>query len=81
MEPEAKVNEHSFFDEGSTIAERARVGMKGALQEFVHAIRQNRHPEPGPEESLESQAIIEQAYRQWGRQGDLNDPGPLRFPG
>jgi phthalate 4,5-cis-dihydrodiol dehydrogenase len=81
MEPEAKGNEDSFFDEGSTIAERARVGMKGALQEFVHAIRQNRLPEPGPEESLESQAIIEQAYRRWGRQGDLNDPGPLRFPG
>jgi predicted dehydrogenase len=79
-EPGAKVNESSFFDERSTIAERARVGMKGALQEFISAIRQNRLPEPGPEESLESQAIIEQAYRQWGRQEDPNDPGPPYFP-
>jgi phthalate 4,5-cis-dihydrodiol dehydrogenase len=79
-EPETKVNENSFFNEGSTIAERARVGMKGALQEFVNAIRQNRLPEPGPEESLESQAIIEQAYRQWGGPADSNGPAPIHFP-
>jgi predicted dehydrogenase len=79
-EPEAKVNENSFFNEGSTIAERARVGMKGALQEFVNAIRQNRLPEPGPEESLKSQAIIEQAYRQWGGPAGPNGPPRTHFP-
>jgi predicted dehydrogenase len=67
FESEASTTERSFFREGSTIAERALVGMKGAIQEFVDAVHQIRLPNPIPEESLRSQSIIEQAYIQWHR--------------
>ena len=63
LESEAKGGRKSFFLPGSTIAERALIGMKGAIQEFVDAIRQKRRPDPLPDESLESQAIVEQAYQ------------------
>jgi predicted dehydrogenase len=65
VQTEMGTEEKSFFAEESTIAERALVGMRGALQEFVDAIRQNRSPDPLPEESLISQAIIEEAYQKW----------------
>jgi phthalate 4,5-cis-dihydrodiol dehydrogenase len=64
LESRTKGGKKSFFLPGSTIAERALVGMKGAIQEFVDAIRQQRLPDPLPDESLKSQAIVEQAYRQ-----------------
>jgi len=57
------VRQDSFFQEGSTIAERALVGMKGAVQEFVDAIRQKRLPDPAPFDSIVSQAIIEWSYQ------------------
>jgi predicted dehydrogenase len=57
--------EQSFFQAESTIAERALVGMKCAMQEFVDAICQNRSPDPQAEETLISQAIIEEAYEKW----------------
>jgi len=63
LESETKEARKSFFLPGSTIAERALIGMKGAIQEFVDAIRQKRRPDPLPDESLESQAIVEQAYQ------------------
>lgn len=63
LESETKGGRKSFFPPGSTIAERALIGMKGAIQEFVDAIRQKRLPDPLPDESLESQAIVEQAYQ------------------
>jgi phthalate 4,5-cis-dihydrodiol dehydrogenase len=65
VQTETGTQETSFFPEESTIAERALVGMRGALQEFVDAIRQNRSPNPLPEASLTSQALIEQAYRKF----------------
>jgi predicted dehydrogenase len=55
--------QRSCFDEGSSIAERALVGMTSALKEFVGAIRESRRPNPSPDESLVSQRLIEQAYR------------------
>jgi len=63
FESEAKTVARTFFQDGSTIAERALVGIQGAIQEFVDSIRQGRLPEPRPEESLTSQSIIEEAYR------------------
>lgn len=54
--------QRSCFDEGTSIAERALVGMTSALKEFVAAIRESRGPNPSPDESLVSQRIIEQAY-------------------
>jgi phthalate 4,5-cis-dihydrodiol dehydrogenase len=65
VQSETGGHEKSFFPDQWTIAERALVGMRGALQEFVDAIRQNRFPDPLPEESLTSQALIEQAYRKF----------------
>jgi phthalate 4,5-cis-dihydrodiol dehydrogenase len=65
FESEARTRERSFFQDGSTIAERALVGMQGAIQEFVDAVCQRRLPNPIPEESLRSQSIIEQAYSRW----------------
>ena len=53
----------SCFDDGTSIAERALVGMTSALKEFVAAIRESRPPNPSPDESLVSQRIIEQAYQ------------------
>src|SRR5262249_51355058 len=67
FESEAKTRARAFFQEGSTLAERALVGIRGAIQEFVDSIRQGRFPDPRPEESLTSQLIIEQAYDQWQR--------------
>ena len=66
VQSETDVDKKSFFPEPSTIAERALIGIKGAVQEFLDAIRQDRPPDPSPEESLISQAIIEEAYRNWG---------------
>lgn len=54
--------QHSCFDEGTSIAGRALVGMTSALKEFVAAIRENRCPNPSPDESLASQRLIERAY-------------------
>jgi predicted dehydrogenase len=54
--------QRSCFDEGSSIAERALVGMTSALKEFVAAIREGRCPNPLADESLVSQRLIEQAY-------------------
>jgi predicted dehydrogenase len=54
--------QRSCFDEGTSIAERALVGMTSALKEFVGAIRESRCPNPAPDESLVSQRLIEQAY-------------------
>lgn len=65
IQSKTNTGEQPFFAEQSTIAERALVGMTGALQEFVDAIRQNRLPDPPPEESLTSQAMIEEAYQKW----------------
>jgi predicted dehydrogenase len=55
--------QRSCFDEGTSIAGRALVGMTSALKEFVAAIREDRCPNPSPDESLASQRLIEQAYR------------------
>jgi hypothetical protein len=55
--------QRSCFDGGTSIAERALVGMTSALKEFVAAIRESRRPDPSPDESLVSQRLIEQAYR------------------
>jgi phthalate 4,5-cis-dihydrodiol dehydrogenase len=49
IQSDTNTGQRSFFPEQSTIAERALVGMRGALQEFVDAIRQNRLPDPPPE--------------------------------
>lgn len=65
FESGTKKTARTFFQDGSTIAERALVGIRGAIQEFVDSIRQGRFPNPRPEESLASQLIIEQAYDQW----------------
>ena len=79
------------FDETLSIAERALEGMKGALAEFIAAVRENREPFLKPEESLTSQSIIEQAYRLWeiqlkgairptptvGSQQEMTQPKPL----
>jgi predicted dehydrogenase len=65
LESQAKTIARTFFQDGSTIAERALVGIRGAIREFVDSIRQGRFPDPRPEESLASQLIIEQAYDQW----------------
>jgi predicted dehydrogenase len=54
--------QRSCFDEGTSIAERALVGMTSALKEFVAAIQESRRPDPSPDESLVSQRLIEQAY-------------------
>ena len=54
--------QRSCFDEATSIAERALVGMTSALKEFVAAIRENRSPNPSADESLVSQRLIEQAY-------------------
>ena len=54
--------QRSCFDEGTSIAERALVGMTSALKEFLAAIRETRCPNPSADESLVSQRIIEQAY-------------------
>jgi len=50
------------FEEGTSIGERALVGMTSALKEFVAAIRESRPPNPSPDESLPSQRLIELAY-------------------
>jgi predicted dehydrogenase len=71
--------EKSFFREGSTIAERALIGMKGALQEFVDSIRQKRLPDPVPQESLKSQAIVEQAYQLAKESSSPNSSRRLRL--
>ena len=62
LETGNECQQRSCFDEGTSIAERALVGMTGALKEFVTAIRESRGPDPLPEESLVSQRLIEQAY-------------------
>jgi phthalate 4,5-cis-dihydrodiol dehydrogenase len=67
LESETKGIKQSFFQPGSGVAERALIGMKGAIQEFVDAIRQKRLPDPPADESLKSQAIVEQAYQQFSR--------------
>jgi predicted dehydrogenase len=54
--------QRSCFDDGTSIAERALVGMTSALKEFVAAIRESRRPNPSADESLVSQRIIEHAY-------------------
>jgi len=61
------VHEKRFFQEGTSIAERALTGMTGAVHEFVSAIRQQRPPVPDPLGSLESQALIEEAYSKFGK--------------
>ena len=55
--------ENVAFSSQSTIAERALVGMRGALSEFVRAVEEGREPDPRPELALRSQRIIERAYR------------------
>ena len=55
----------AFFPKDSSTSERALVGMKGAIIEFIRAVEEERHPDPAPEDSLTSQALIEHAYRHW----------------
>jgi phthalate 4,5-cis-dihydrodiol dehydrogenase len=62
IETDNGCQQRSCFDEGTSIAERALVGMTSALKEFVAAIRERRCPNPSPDESLVSQRLIEQAY-------------------
>jgi predicted dehydrogenase len=63
LETGNECQQRSCFDEGTSVAERALVGMTSALREFVAAIRADRHPDPAPEESLVSQRLVEQACR------------------
>ncbi|MEW5977688.1 MAG: Gfo/Idh/MocA family oxidoreductase [Acidobacteriota bacterium] len=56
------LRQQDCFAKGSSIAVRALVGMRAALEEFVAAVSQGRRPDPRPEESLVSQRLIEQAY-------------------
>ncbi|MDA2926130.1 Gfo/Idh/MocA family oxidoreductase [Acidobacteria bacterium AH-259-G07] len=56
--------EKAHFEDHLSIAERALVGMQGAIAEFIEAISKGRSPHPGPEETLVSQRIVEQAYQQ-----------------
>jgi predicted dehydrogenase len=55
--------EEIYFEGHLYIAERALLGMTGALSEFGEAIREGRPPNPAPEESLRTQRIIEKAYQ------------------
>jgi predicted dehydrogenase len=55
--------EEIYFEGHLSIAERALLGMTGALSEFGEAIREGRPPNPAPEESMQSQRIIERAYQ------------------
>ncbi len=57
-------SEKACFDDGQSIAQRACEGMKRALIEFAAAVHEGRDPRPKAEESLASQRLIEQAYRQ-----------------
>jgi len=59
--------DRSFFPEDSSTSERALIGMKGAIREFVRAIQKTRPPDPTPEDSLASQSLVEQAYQEWSR--------------
>ncbi len=62
LETGAGCQQRFCFEEGTSIAERALVGMTSALKEFAAAIRESRPPNPSPDESLVSQRLIEQAY-------------------
>jgi predicted dehydrogenase len=55
----------SFFQKNLNTAERALLGMKSALKEFIEAVKKSRPPIPAPEDSLVSQALIEQGYQHW----------------
>src|SRR5262245_48070029 len=52
----------SFFRRNSKTSERALVGIKGALEEFITAVKESRLPKPAPRDSLASQALIEHGY-------------------
>lgn len=62
LETDPSPREKVLFESSLTVPERALEGMKGALAEFFAAIREVREPDPRPEESLESQRLMEQAY-------------------
>jgi predicted dehydrogenase len=66
LETEPSPREKVSFRSTLSIPERALEGMKGALAEFFAAIREVREPDPRPEESLESQRLMEQAYLAFG---------------
>jgi predicted dehydrogenase len=55
----------NYFHKDLSTQERALVGMKGAVGEFIAAVKESRHPNPAPEDSLANQSLIEQAYHQW----------------
>ena len=59
--------EDIYFEDQLKVTERVLVGMKGALSEFISAIQEGRQPDPTPQEVLQSQRIIEQAYRMASR--------------
>jgi predicted dehydrogenase len=63
LESAGGIRQKIYFEDHLPIPERALAGMKGALAEFAEAIQQGRPPNPGPEESLLSQRIIEEAYQ------------------
>jgi len=62
LETEPSRRQKVSFQSTLSVPERALKGMKRALAEFFAAIRESREPDPRPEESLESQRLMEQAY-------------------
>ncbi len=65
LERQGEVSGRVIFDSAVSVPERALTGMMGAMAEFAASIRENRPPDPAPEESLAAQRIIEQAYAGW----------------
>ena len=63
LDRQGRVSEKVIFDSSLSVPDRALTGITAAMAEFVASIRQERRPDPAPEESLVAQRIIEQAYR------------------
>ena len=55
--------ERACYDPKDNTFVRGRIGMAGAIREFVSAVTDERDTDPLPEEALAAQAIIDEFYR------------------
>jgi len=64
--PDGKIEEHPGYPFGMELYGRVRLGMSGALAEFVAAIEEKRRPSPSPEEILPWQEVLDEYYSRAG---------------
>jgi len=66
LDTQESPRQHDCYSSADDGEARVRVGVRGALQEFVSAIIEQRPPRPSAADALAAQEIVEQCYQSTG---------------